>query len=87
MAVNSSGGNGDGNDLDEENDENDLVTARPRRMSDVNVATKILPIPPGTSFFLFSQRNRLMSHPMHLCFRLEIFCSIQIQEYLQTPIF
>lgn len=37
-----------------------MITARPRRMSEVNTATKILPIPPGTSFFLFSQTNRFL---------------------------
>jgi len=41
-------------------DEEGMITARPRRMSEVNTATKILPIPPGTSFFLFSQTNRFL---------------------------
>ncbi|XP_043594549.1 muscle calcium channel subunit alpha-1 isoform X10 [Bombus pyrosoma] len=34
------------------------VSARPRRMSEFNMATKIEPIPAGSSFFLFSQTNR-----------------------------
>ena len=34
------------------------VTARPRRLSEFNMGTKIVPIPPGTSFFIFSQNNR-----------------------------
>jgi hypothetical protein len=39
-------------------DENEAVSALPRRMSEVNAATKIQPIPPATSFFIFSQKNR-----------------------------
>lgn len=42
-------------------DENGVTSARPRRMSDVNMATKIIPIPPGSSFFLFGQTNRFYS--------------------------
>ncbi|XP_060818098.1 muscle calcium channel subunit alpha-1 isoform X14 [Bombus pascuorum] len=34
------------------------VSARPRRMSEFNMATKTEPIPAGSSFFLFSQTNR-----------------------------
>lgn len=33
--------------------------ARPRRMSELNVANKVVPIPPGSSFFIMSQTNRL----------------------------
>lgn len=44
-----------------EEDENGIVSARPRRMSEVNVATKILPIPSASSFFVFSQTNRFLS--------------------------
>jgi hypothetical protein len=39
-------------------DENGAVSALPRRMSEVNAATKIQPIPKATSFFLFSHSNR-----------------------------
>ncbi|XP_030377282.1 voltage-dependent calcium channel type D subunit alpha-1 isoform X2 [Scaptodrosophila lebanonensis] len=48
-------------------DEEGIITARPRRMSEVNTATKILPIPPGTSFFLFSQTNRFRVFCHWLC--------------------
>ncbi|XP_076237355.1 ca[2+]-channel protein alpha[[1]] subunit D isoform X1 [Calliopsis andreniformis] len=34
------------------------VSARPRRMSEFNMATKTQPIPPGSAFFIFSQTNR-----------------------------
>lgn len=47
----------DGLMSDEENEEAE-VSARPRRMSEVNAATTIQPIPPATSFFVFSQSNR-----------------------------
>lgn len=36
----------------------DSTGARPRRMSEFNPATKIQPIPPASSFFVFSQTNR-----------------------------
>ncbi|XP_058807730.1 muscle calcium channel subunit alpha-1 isoform X4 [Phymastichus coffea] len=42
----------------QEDDIDNEVTARPRRMSEFNMGTKIVPIPPGTSFFVFSQTNR-----------------------------
>ena len=42
------------------------VSARPRRMSEFNITTKIQPIPPGTSFFIFSQNNRLLE--INSCF-------------------
>ncbi|KAH8273691.1 hypothetical protein KR018_008850, partial [Drosophila ironensis] len=48
-------------------DEEGMITARPRRMSEVNTATKIQPIPPGTSFFLFSQKNRFRVFCHWLC--------------------
>lgn len=44
--------------MSEDDDENGETSARPRRMSDVNTATKIIPIPPGSAFFLFGQTNR-----------------------------
>ncbi|KAG7199961.1 hypothetical protein KM043_014390 [Ampulex compressa] len=34
------------------------VSARPRRMSEFNMATKKQPIPAGSAFFIFSQNNR-----------------------------
>jgi hypothetical protein len=36
----------------------DYVGARPRRMSDLNIPTKITPIPKYSSFFIFSHTNR-----------------------------
>ncbi|KAL7013140.1 hypothetical protein ACKWTF_015214 [Chironomus riparius] len=47
---------GDIDGLVSEDDEQ--VTARPRRMSEVNAVNKIIPIPPASSFFVFSQTNR-----------------------------
>ncbi|XP_054000294.1 muscle calcium channel subunit alpha-1 isoform X5 [Hylaeus anthracinus] len=35
------------------------VSARPRRMSEFNMATKTQPIPAGSAFFIFSQNNRI----------------------------
>ncbi|KNC23831.1 Voltage-dependent calcium channel type D subunit alpha-1 [Lucilia cuprina] len=50
-----------------EYDDNGVATARPRRMSEVNTATKIQPIPEGSSFFLFSQTNRFRVFCHKLC--------------------
>lgn len=36
----------------------DGITARPRRLSEFNIATTIQPIPPASSFFIFSKSNR-----------------------------
>lgn len=36
----------------------DGITARPRRLSEFNIATKTQPIPPASSFFIFSKSNR-----------------------------
>lgn len=44
--------------MNEEENEEAEVSALPRRMSEVNAATTIQPIPPATSFFVFSQSNR-----------------------------
>ena len=49
---------------DEEDDHTEIqdieneVSARPRRMSEFNMGTKIIPIPPASSFFIFSPTNR-----------------------------
>ncbi|KAL2743581.1 muscle calcium channel subunit alpha-1 isoform X3, partial [Vespula maculifrons] len=48
-------------------DEGQEVSARPRRMSEYNTATKKQPIPPGTSFFIFSQNNRFRVFCHWLC--------------------
>ncbi|XP_058464839.1 muscle calcium channel subunit alpha-1 isoform X1 [Malaya genurostris] len=45
----------------------DYHLARPRRMSELNVANKILPIPPGSSFFILSQTNRVRVFCHWLC--------------------
>ena len=44
-----------------------IATARPRRMSEINNApTQIMPIPPASSFFIFSPTNRWATdHPIH----------------------
>lgn len=34
------------------------VSARPRRLSEFKMTTKQLPIPPASSFFIFSSKNR-----------------------------
>ncbi|XP_058829322.1 muscle calcium channel subunit alpha-1 isoform X3 [Topomyia yanbarensis] len=41
--------------------------ARPRRMSELNVANTIVPIPPGSSFFILSQTNRFRMFCHWLC--------------------
>nr|XP_031833461.1 muscle calcium channel subunit alpha-1 isoform X2 [Nomia melanderi] len=43
------------------------VSARPRRMSEFNMATKMQPIPPGSAFFIFSQTNRFRVFCHWLC--------------------
>ncbi|CAB0032233.1 unnamed protein product [Trichogramma brassicae] len=47
--------------------ENGRATARPRRLSEVEEGTPILPIPAGTSFFVFSQHNRFRVFCHWLC--------------------
>ncbi|XP_023318725.1 muscle calcium channel subunit alpha-1 isoform X2 [Trichogramma pretiosum] len=47
--------------------ENGRSTARPRRLSEVEEGTPILPIPAGTSFFIFSQDNRFRVFCHWLC--------------------
>ncbi|CAK9825736.1 Voltage-dependent calcium channel type D subunit alpha-1 [Anthophora retusa] len=43
------------------------VSARPRRMSEFNMATKTQPIPAGSAFFIFSQNNRIRVFCHWLC--------------------
>ncbi|XP_034188896.2 ca[2+]-channel protein alpha[[1]] subunit D isoform X5 [Osmia lignaria lignaria] len=43
------------------------VSARPRRMSEFNMATKRQPIPPASAFFIFSQTNRIRVFCHWLC--------------------
>ncbi|KAL0102109.1 hypothetical protein PUN28_018567 [Cardiocondyla obscurior] len=45
-------------DPEEMQDDGQEVTARPRRMSEYNTATKKEPIPAGSAFFIFSSTNR-----------------------------
>ncbi|XP_076316388.1 muscle calcium channel subunit alpha-1-like isoform X2 [Tachypleus tridentatus] len=61
----------DNEDEEDENEEKDEVEsaaastgARPRRLSELNIPTKIHPIPPASSFFIFSNTNkfRVMCH-------------------------
>lgn len=57
-------------------DENGTAkSALPRRMSEVNAATTIQPIPPAASFFIFSQSNRFHFIPFFLSFDLNWFLS------------
>lgn len=53
--------------VEDEGAEEGAVSARPRRMSEVNAATKTQPIPAASSFFLFSQTNRFYD------FKFQIF--------------
>lgn len=47
-------------DQEEEIEPSHVVSARPRRMSELKEEpTQIIPIPEGTSFFILSQTNRL----------------------------
>ncbi|GFG39870.1 hypothetical protein Cfor_08850, partial [Coptotermes formosanus] len=43
------------------------ITARPRRLSEFNIATKTQPIPPASSFFIFSKSNRIRVFCHWLC--------------------
>uniref|UniRef100_W8B5H6 Voltage-dependent L-type calcium channel subunit alpha n=2 Tax=Ceratitis capitata TaxID=7213 RepID=W8B5H6_CERCA len=52
-------------DLDE--GDKDVITARPRRMSEVITSSKIQPIPEGSSFFIMSQTNRFRIFCHWLC--------------------
>ncbi|XP_035230551.1 voltage-dependent calcium channel type D subunit alpha-1-like isoform X2 [Stegodyphus dumicola] len=45
-------------DDDEDDDDASVSTARPRRLSNLHMDTKIKPIPAYTSFFIFSHNNR-----------------------------
>ncbi|XP_037925278.1 muscle calcium channel subunit alpha-1 isoform X4 [Hermetia illucens] len=58
----------DEQDTYEEDNEKAVISARPRRMSEVNnEPTKILPIPPASSFFIMSQTNRFRVFCHWLC--------------------
>ncbi|EAT36648.1 AAEL011280-PA, partial [Aedes aegypti] len=54
-------------DDDEDYQDKEYNLARPRRMSELNVANKIIPIPPGSSFFIMSQTNRFRVFCHWLC--------------------
>ncbi|XP_054168934.1 muscle calcium channel subunit alpha-1-like [Oppia nitens] len=71
---------GDIGDLDADGDE--YTGARPRRMSELNFATKITPIPKHSSFFIFSHTNkfRILCHRIinHSYFGNIVLCCILI---------
>ncbi|KAF4532564.1 hypothetical protein B566_EDAN008488, partial [Ephemera danica] len=48
-------------------DEEDKITARPRRLSDYNMSNRKQPIPQASSFFIFSQSNRFRVFCHWLC--------------------
>ena len=56
--------NGDDNgedfnrDQEGEQEEEGRVTARPRRLSELNIVEKVKPIPPYSSLFLFQHTNK-----------------------------
>uniref|UniRef100_A0A1I8JEW8 Voltage-dependent L-type calcium channel subunit alpha n=1 Tax=Macrostomum lignano TaxID=282301 RepID=A0A1I8JEW8_9PLAT len=50
-------GDGDGGD-DSEAEETPVTTARPRRLSELNIKEKVRPIPEASSLFVFSSTNR-----------------------------
>ena len=43
---------------EEETESKTVSTARPRRMSELNIPNKTKPIPEGSSLFVFSQTNK-----------------------------
>lgn len=45
-------------DVDDTDIDTSYVTARPRRLSEVNIVKKTRPIPKGSALFIFSQKNR-----------------------------
>lgn len=57
-------GNDNGEDFNEdqegeqEEEEEGRVTARPRRLSELNIVEKVKPIPPYSSLFLFQHTNQ-----------------------------
>ncbi|CAD7000897.1 unnamed protein product [Ceratitis capitata] len=53
--------------LCKEEGDKDVITARPRRMSEVITSSKIQPIPEGSSFFIMSQTNRFRIFCHWLC--------------------
>ncbi|CAB0011622.1 unnamed protein product [Nesidiocoris tenuis] len=54
-------------DIDMDMELEDGVSARPRRMSEYAMATKTQPIPPASSFFIFSNTNRFRVFCHWLC--------------------
>lgn len=59
-------GEEDNTEIPEDDLENE-VSARPRRMSEFNVGTKIVPIPNASSFFIFSPTNRFRIFCHYVC--------------------
>ncbi|BES91322.1 Voltage gated calcium channel Hypothetical protein domain [Nesidiocoris tenuis] len=58
---------GQQDDIDMDMELEDGVSARPRRMSEYAMATKTQPIPPASSFFIFSNTNRFRVFCHWLC--------------------
>ena len=48
-------------DFEEEEEIEERISARPRRLSEIKIPTKVKPLPKASSFFLFSHTNRWVS--------------------------
>ncbi|KAG8235281.1 hypothetical protein J437_LFUL015925, partial [Ladona fulva] len=55
------------NSSEEMDKESKLETARPRRMTEISLKTTVHPLPIGTSFFIFSHKNRFRVTCHWLC--------------------
>ncbi|XP_076310649.1 muscle calcium channel subunit alpha-1-like isoform X3 [Tachypleus tridentatus] len=53
-------------DIGEEEETTTVSTARPRRLSEINIPKKVHPIPKYSSFFIFSHTNRFRVYCHHL---------------------
>ena len=59
VELNEEEGEADEDEDDEDDDDDASVsTARPRRLSEIHIDTKVKPIPAYTSFFIFSHTNK-----------------------------
>ncbi|XP_052780217.1 muscle calcium channel subunit alpha-1-like isoform X4 [Mya arenaria] len=52
---------------EDEDDSQTMSTARPRRMSELKLNTKVKPIPPASSLFIFSPQNRFRKFCHAVC--------------------
>ncbi|XP_071438805.1 muscle calcium channel subunit alpha-1 isoform X3 [Hetaerina americana] len=57
----------DNQDMDETVGEDGQISARPRRLSELNMSNQKQPIPPSSSFFIFSHSNRFRVFCHWLC--------------------